>query len=80
MARWAKQAETEAPKREADHRCAFVGCGKPGSMSHGLQGAGPWYCRRHFFGTESAPRPVASLADLLAQERQRAAQESWPEA
>ena len=74
MARWMKQDE-EAPARKADHWCAFVGCGKPGSMSHGLQGAGPWYCGTHFWSDGKRPdagfKPAATLAASVAQARQR---------
>ena len=71
MARWVKRDEEEAPARKADHWCAFVGCGKPGSMSHGLQGAGPWYCAAHFWGGAPAVKPAVTLADRVARERQR---------
>lgn len=71
MARWVKQEE-EAPARKADHWCAVAGCGKPGSMSHGLLGFGPWYCAKHFWGGGApAQKPAVTLADRVARERQR---------
>lgn len=44
-------------------RCADVmfgnRCAKPGGMSHGTHGGGPWYCRDHFLGnSDPGPRFV----------------------
>lgn len=78
MARWQRKGEdeVEAPERKADHWCAGVGCGKPGSMSHNLRGGGPWYCGTHFWGDGKQPEagfsPPATLAASVAQARQ------WP--
>ena len=66
-----RRSEDEAPARKADHWCAFVGCGKPGSMSHGLQGAGPWYCAKHFWGGGEVVKPAVTLAHRVARERFR---------
>lgn len=57
-------------------RCAWIDfgvrCVKPGAISHGTKGEGPWFCRFHFFGQslpEKLPMPdsVRELAGLLPQ-------------
>ena len=40
-------------------------------MSHGLQGAGPWYCAKHFWGGGEVVKPAVTLAHRVARERFR---------
>lgn len=40
-------------RSESDGGCPFNEfgrtCGQPGSISHNLNGTGPWWCSKHFF-------------------------------
>lgn len=48
------------------HRCANVDrgmrCAKPGSVSHGTHGGGPWYCPTHAFPHDA---PAERIGDPL---------------
>jgi hypothetical protein len=44
-------------------------CNKPGGISHGTHGGGPWYCRQHAFPHEHARAPRAAFATAMGAAR-----------